>query len=321
MFSIDPQEQTAKRIFVAGGTGVLGRPVVEALVGLGHEVTATTSRPANLPALEALGARPALMDGLDDDAVHRAVLDAQPEVIINLITALSAPAKDYATWLALTNRLRREGTEILMAAARDAGTSRVIAQSASFMTKPTGFGPTDESFPLYLDAPEPIRSHVEANVAAEALVLGTPGIEGIVLRYGFLYGDGTAIGAGGDWAAAVGTGSLPIVGDGAGRYPFIHVHDAASVTVRAVEHGRRGIYNIVDDDPAPQAEWIAYLAEVLQAPAPKRISAAEAEEQVGVQAVYYGTQLPAAANANAKSELGLALKYPSWREGFRELFG
>jgi nucleoside-diphosphate-sugar epimerase len=322
MSTLDPRpERAPKRVFVAGGTGVLGRPTVEALVRLGHDVTATTSRPENLPALEALGARPEVLDGLDRDAVRRAVLDARPDVVINLITALAAPAKDYASWLALTNRLRKDGTELLMAAARDVGARRVVAQSASFMTHPGAPAPTDESSPLYLDAPGPIRGHVEANIAAEELVVGTPGIEGIVLRYGFLYGEGTAIGPGGDWAEAVATGALPIVGEGAGSYPFVSVRDAVSATVRAVDHGDPGVYNIVDDDPAPQADWIPFLADLLDAPPPKRITPAEAEQAIGVQAVYYGTQLPAAGNAKAKSRLGMTLEHPSWRAGFRELFG
>ncbi|MGN9778419.1 NAD-dependent epimerase/dehydratase family protein [Micromonospora sp. H33] len=309
------------RIFVAGGTGVLGRPLVEALVDRGHEVTASTHRSENFSVLETLGARPALMDGLDEAAVRQAILEAEPKVIINQITALSAPSRDYAKWLELTNRLRSEGTKILMTAARDAGTRRVVAQSASFMTEPVGSGPTDESAPLYLDAPEPIRSHIQANITAEEQVLGTPGIEGVVLRYGFLYGEGTAIGPGGEWATGVKSGDVPIVGEGGGRYPFVHVRDAVSATVHAIDRGRPGIYNVVGDEPASQAEWLPYLAELLDAPPPRRVSVVEAEEQIGVQAVYYGTQLRAASNAKAKAELGLSLEYPSWREGFRELFG
>jgi nucleoside-diphosphate-sugar epimerase len=141
------------RIFVAGGTGVLGRPLVEALVDRGHEVTASTHRTENFSVIEALGARPALMDGFDDAAVRQAILETEPEVVINQITALSAPSRDYARWLAVTNRLRSEGTKTLMTAAHGAGTRRVVAQSASFMTQPVGSDPTDESSPLYLEAP------------------------------------------------------------------------------------------------------------------------------------------------------------------------
>lgn len=132
----------------------------------------------------------------------------------------------------MTNRLRSQGTKTLMTAAREAGTGRVVAQSASFMTQPVGSDPTDESSPLYLEAPEPIQSHIQANIAAETLVLGTPGIEGVVLRYGFLYGEGTAIGPGGEVATGVKSGEVPIVGEGAGRYPFVHVRDAVSAIVQ-----------------------------------------------------------------------------------------
>ena len=291
------------RVFVAGGTGVVGRPLVEALVDRGDEVTANTRQTDNLCVLEALGARPAVINGLDDAAVRLAVLDAGPEVVVNLVAALSVPARDYGRWLAVTNRMRREGTKTVMRAAREAGRRRVVAQSASFMTQPGGSGRTDQSSPLYLEGPEPIGSHVLANLVAEELVVGTPGIEGVVLRYGFLYGEGTAIGPGGEQATRA-DGRVPIVGDGAGRYPFVHVSDAVSATMQAVDRGNSGIYNVVDDEPAPQAEWVPYLAEILNGPLPWRVSVEEAEKPLGVQAVYYGDQLRAASNAKAKSELG-----------------
>ncbi|GAA1570913.1 NAD(P)-dependent oxidoreductase [Kribbella sancticallisti] len=308
------------RVFIAGGTGVVGQPLIEALLAGGHEVTASSRRPENLAVVEVLGARPVLMDGLDQGAVRDVILEAEPEVIVNQTTALSAPASDYGSWLEVTNRLRTEGTKTLMSAAAEAGTRRVVAQSASFMTQP-GPGPTDESAPPYLNGPGPIGVHVQANIAAESLVLETPGIEGLVLRYGFLYGHGTAIGPGGDIATAVEAGDMPIVGDGAGHYPFIHVQDATSATVLAVEKGIPGVYNVTDDEPAPQAVWLPYLAEILSAPAPGHISEKQAVERFGVQSAYYGNQLPAASNAKVKAELGWTLAYPSWQEGFRQLFG
>jgi nucleoside-diphosphate-sugar epimerase len=192
------------------------------------------------------------MEGLDEAAVREAVLEAAPEVIVNQITSLSAPSRDYGTWLVMTNRLRREGTAILMSAASEAGTRRVVAQSASFMTRPLGTGPTDESSPLYLEGPEPLRSHAQANDMAEKMVVGTPGIGGVVLRYGFLYGEGTAVRPGGSLATAVKAGEMPITGKGVGMYPFLHVRDAVSVTVQAVDKGTPGIYNVVDDEPAPR---------------------------------------------------------------------
>lgn len=309
------------RIFVAGGTGVVGRPLVQRLVDLGHEVTASARSAERLPIMEAIGARPVLMDGLDKDAVREAVLSADPEVIINQVTSLAVPSGDYGTWLAATNQLRIEGTDHLMRAAAEAGSRRVVAQSASFMTEPHAPGRTTEESPLYRDGPEPLRSHVRANEMAEERVLGTPGVEGVVLRYGFLYGTGTSIGPGGDIAEAVRAGEMPVVGEGVGRYPFVHVHDAVSATVQAVDKGSVGVYNVVDDEPAPQSEWLPYLADLLRAPEPRHVSEKVAASQFGVQAVYYGNQLSGASNAKAKVELRMALEYGSWREGFQALFG
>jgi nucleoside-diphosphate-sugar epimerase len=313
--SVQEQEQTM-RIFVAGGTGVIGQPLVRALVNQGHEVTASTSRPSGIAVIDRLGAHPVIMDGLDAPSVRQAVLDARPHTVINEMSALSQPSGDYGAWLAVTNRLRNEGTHALMEAAQEAGARRVISQSGSYMTEP-GSGPSDESTPPYLDGPGPVGVHVRASVAGEKQVLGTPGVEGVVLRYGFFYGAGTALGPDGDWVKAVQAGQLPIVGDGGGLYPLVHVRDAVTATLLAVGHGDPGIYNVVSDEPAPQAEWVPYLAELLDAPAPRRMSEDEAAEQLGVQAVYYGTQLRHARNAKAKSALGLVLEYPSWRAGFR----
>jgi 2-alkyl-3-oxoalkanoate reductase len=307
------------RIFVAGGTGVIGRPIVRTLVGRGHEVTASTSRPSGLSVIEGLGARPVVMDGLDESAVRRVIVEAKPEVVINEMTALAVSSSDYGTWLAVTNRLRDEGTKAVMSAAREAGARRVISQSGAYMIRP-GVGPVDESSPPYVDGPGPVGVHVRASLAGEEKVLGTPGVEGVVLRYGFFYGHGTALGPDGDWVKAVQGGELPVVGDGGGLFPFIHVDDAVSATLLAVENGDPGVYNVVGDEPAAQAEWIRYLAELLDAPAPRRVSEEDAVEQVGAQAVYYGTQLRQVSNDKAKSGLGLALEHPSWREGFSTLF-
>jgi 2-alkyl-3-oxoalkanoate reductase len=207
-----------------------------------------------------------------------------------------------------------------MEAARDAGTRRVVSQSGAYMFEPTP-ETADESSPVYVDAPDPVGFHIRSSVAGEDAVVGTSGVEGLVLRYGFFYGPGTAIGSGGEWSDAVQSGELPIVGEGGGVYPFIHVDDAVSATLRAIDNGAPGIYNVVCDEPAPQREWISYLAELLGAPTPPELDEDEAADKLGVQSVYYGARLPRVSNAKAKEHLGMELRYASWRDGFDELFG
>ena len=308
------------RIFVAGATGVIGRPIVRALAGRGHEVTGSTTRPDGFKVVEGLGGRPVVMDGLDESAVRRVIVEVEPEVVINEMTSLAVSSSDYGSWLAVTDRLRNEGTKAVMTAAQEAGARRVISQSGAYMIEP-GAGPSDEDSPPYVQGPGAVGAHVRATVAGEEKVLDTPGVEGLVLRYGFFYGEGTALGPDGDWAKAVQVGELPVVGDGGGCFPFIHVDDAVSATLLAVENGDPGIYNVVGDEIAPQSDWIPYLAELLGAPKPGRVSADEAAILVGPQAVYYGTQLRPVSNDKAKAKLGLALEHPSWREGFRVVFG
>ena len=301
--------------------GVVGRPLVKALVDRGHQVTASTRQTEHLPVIEALGARPVLMDGLDEAAVRVAVLEAVPEVIVNQITSLSAPSRDDGTWLAMTNRLRSEGTTILMSAAREAGTRRVVAQSASFMTQPVGTGPTDESSPLYLEGPEPLRSHAKANDSAEKLVVGTPGIEGVVLRYGFLYGEGTAIGPGGDLAAAVTAGEIPIVGEGVGRYPFVHVRDAVSVTMHAVDKGPRASTTSWTMSPPPRRcgcrTWPSSWTPSHRGTCPRRRPPNGSASRPCTTV----TSSVRPATPRRSGSWGMRLEYPSWREGFRQLFG
>ncbi|MPQ98247.1 NAD-dependent epimerase/dehydratase family protein [Modestobacter sp. I12A-02628] len=306
-------------VFVAGGSGVLGRPLVQQLVTLGHQVTASTHSDRTASLVRQLGAEPVVLDAFDRDAVHAAVLRARPEVLVNQLTSLSTPATDHARWLATTNRLRAEASATLAQAARAAGTRRVVAQSASFMTAPDAPAPTDERSPLYTGAPEPVLGHVLANAALERVVTGTPDVEGVVLRYGFLYGPGTALGPGGELWEAVRAGRVPVVGEGRGSYPFVHTLDAVAATVLAVEQGPAGVYNVVDDDPAAQARWLPHLARLLHAPEPGRSTAADAGRQQGAQAVYYGEQLPPASNAAAREHLGWRPRLASWQEGFATL--
>ncbi|MGY1606256.1 NAD-dependent epimerase/dehydratase family protein [Geodermatophilus sp. SYSU D00700] len=309
------------RVFLAGGTGVLGRALLPLLLAAGHRVTATTRSPARAGQLRAAGAEPAVVDAFDAPALRAAVTAARPDVVLHQLTALSGPAADYGAWLADTNRLRAEVTPVLVDAARAAGARRVVAQSASFTTAPQGPWLLDEDAPPYSDAPGALRGHTAAALALERAVLGTDGIEGVVLRYGFLYGPGTGFAPGGGFAEAVRAGRQPVVGDGEGRYPFVHVDDAAAVTAVAVERGAPGVYNVVDDDPAPMREWVPYLAGLLGAPEPAVVPVDVAGRDLGPQTVYYGTQLRGARNDRARQQFGWQPAHPSWREGFREVFG
>jgi 2-alkyl-3-oxoalkanoate reductase len=303
------------RVFVTGATGALGRHLVPGLVAAGHEVIATTRTPGKVAQLREAGAEPVVVDGLDRQAVIAAVRAAAPEVIVHEMTALAGlrsfrnPDKLFAT----TNELRTRGTDNLLAAAAEAGTRRVIAQSYA------GAGPDKRPGPLKTedDPPEwrPIRSamqgpaaiaHVEKAVPAQAL-------EGLVLRYGGFYGPG----ASDVLVEVVRKRQVPVIGGGTGVWSFIEITDAAAATVAAVEAGAPGIYNIVDDDPAPVAEWLPYLAEVAGAKPPLRVPAWVGRLLAGQFLVAQMTSSRGYSNEKAKQELGWEPRYASWREGFR----
>jgi nucleoside-diphosphate-sugar epimerase len=308
-------------VFVVGATGAVGRPLIKQLVAAGHEVIGTTRSAGKAEQLRAAGAAATIVDARDTDALRRAIITASPRVVIDQLTDLSQPlrpgGRGFDDWLQTTIELRRDVTPALVDAAREARAARVIAQSAAFMTAPVGPGTVDESAPLYLDAPEPLTGTITSNAAVEALVTQAADIDGVVLRYGFLYGPGTAFGPDGDFLKQIRDGAYPIVGGGEGRYPFIHVHDAAVATILALDHGSTGIYNVVDDDPAPMHEWVPYVAHLVGAPPPPTVPVERAEREVGHQAVYYGTQLRGASNAKARRDLGFMPAYPDWRDGFR----
>jgi nucleoside-diphosphate-sugar epimerase len=303
------------RVFVTGATGALGRHLVPALVAAGHEVTATTRTPGKVALLREAGAEPVVLDGLDQQAVIAAVRAAAPEVIVHEMTALAGlrsfrnPDKLFAT----TNELRTRGTDNLLAAAAEAGTRRVIAQSYA------GAGPDKRPGPVKTedDPPEwrPIRSamqgpaaiaHVEKTVPAQAL-------EGLVLRYGGFYGAG----ASDVLVDMVRKRRVPVIGGGTGIWSFIEITDAAAATLAAVGGGAPGIYNVVDDDPAPVATWLPYLAEVAGAKPPLRVPAWLGRLLAGEFAVAQMTSSRGYSNEKAKKELGWEPRYASWREGFR----
>lgn len=311
------------RVFVAGATGAIGRPLLARLAAAGHEVTAMTRSPERAAALRAHGHEAVVADAFDAPAVHAAVGAAQPEVVVNQLTAL-APSFDprrYGEWLAETNRLRREAAPVLVGAARAAGARRVVAQSISFIASPRAPAIASEADPVWTEAPEPIGGGVSSALALERAVTEAEGIEGLVLRYGYFYGPGTTYGPGGSIVADVRRRRFPVVGSGAGRFSFVHVDDAADATVLALTAGTTGVYNVVDDDPAPMREWLPALAAAAGAPKPLRVPAFVGRLAAGRYAVLYATVQRGASNAKARRELGWAPAHPSWRTGFPAVFG
>ena len=295
------------KVLVAGGTGTIGRPLMRQLEEAGHDAVAA-SRSA-----------PLAMDALAAESVRSAVATAEPEVIVNQLTAIPDPidVRKMQQQFATTNRLRREGTGHLMAAAAEHGVRRVISQSIAFAYASTGGGAWTEEDALFTEAGD-IFAAVES---LERQTLGSDQVEGVVLRYGFFYGPGTTYAPGGGTAEAVRKRQFPIVGKGTGAFPFIHVEDAASATVAALDSGAPGTYNVVDDDPAPLRDHLPALADALGAKRPLRVPKLVARLAAGSMAVRYATELQPVSNEKAKRELGWQPRYPSWRQGFREVLG
>lgn len=304
------------RVFVAGGSGVIGRPLVWQLVAAGHEVVATTRTPAKADLLRSLGAEPIVVDALDAAAVRKAVVAARPEAVVHQLTALPPtydPSK--AAFYTLTNRLRTEGTRHLLAAAQAAGSSRFVMQSICFLYELKGPPVLDESAPVAASAPEPFGSAVRATLEGERLVLEGSDSTGIVLRYGQLYGPGTYFARDGDLARRARRRLLPIVGAGSGVFSFLHVEDAAAAAVAALTQGS-GVYNVADDEPALARDWIPAYCAAVGAPQPLRIPVWLARLIAGPSLVATMLHSRGAANARAKRELGWRPQFPSWREGF-----
>lgn len=312
------------RVLLAGATGAIGQSLTPALVAAGHTVFGTTRTDAHAPAIRAAGATPVLMNGLDRDSVLRAVEQARPEVVIHQLTALKAGLnpKHFDRDFAATNRLRTEGTRHLLEAARAQGVTRFIAQSYTGWTNSRdGQGLADETTPLDANPGREARQSLDAFRFIETTVPAATDLEGLVLRYGGFYGPGTGIARGehGEMLEIIRKRNLPIVGAGAGVWCFIHSIDAASATVAAVERGRPGLYNIVDDEPAPVSEWLPELARQIGAKPPRHVPAWIAKLLIGEQGINMMTNARGSSNAKAKRELGWTLKYPTWRKGFAEL--
>jgi nucleoside-diphosphate-sugar epimerase len=303
------------RIFVAGASGAIGTRLVPQLVDRGHEVIGTSRSAEKADHLRALGAEPVALDLLDRAAVRRAVLDAAPDAIVHQATALAEATfmRNFDRTFAKTNRLRTEGTDALLAAAGEAGVDRFVAQSfASYRTAREGGPVKTEDAPL---DPRPVAKTRKSMAAMRSLEEAVTNAGGIVLRYGIFYGaadDGLI--------EPVRKRQYPIVGNGGGISSFIHLDDAAAATVLALEHEVAGIYNIVDDEPAPAREWLPVLADALGAPPPRRVPPWLARLFAGEVVVVMATEARGASNAKAKRDLGFQLRYPSWREGFRAAY-
>ncbi|MFB9235652.1 NAD-dependent epimerase/dehydratase family protein [Plantactinospora siamensis] len=299
------------RVFVAGGAGVVGRRLVPQLVARGHQVVATTTGEGKVGLLERLGAEPVVMDGLDARSVAEAVARARPEVIVHEMTAISGKPdiKHFDRWFATTNRLRTEGTDHLLAAAAASGVGHFVAQSyGSWNGIRHGGWVKTEDDPL---DPTSIGRGAAAIRHLEEAVLAAGGA---VLRYGAFYGPGATD----DQVELVRKRQYPVVGGGGGYSSWVHLDDAAAATVLAVEQRARGVFNIVDDEPAPAREWLPYLAECAGARPPMRIPTWLARPLAGPTAVAMMTQGRGFSNVKAKRELGWRLRYPSWRIGFKE---
>jgi nucleoside-diphosphate-sugar epimerase len=319
------------KVFVAGATGVLGRSLVPQLVARGHEVTGMTRSPSKQDLVRSLGASPVVADALDPDAVAQAVASAEPEVIVHELTALSGPMSirdarrpDRSVAATMTNRLRTEGTDHLLAAGRAVGARRFVAQSfGAFRFARTGGPVLTEADPLDPDPPGALRAPLVGILHLERAVTTIDWGEGLALRYGGFYGPGTAISQAPDaqMAAPIRKRRFPIIGDGGGVFSHVHIEDATAATAIAVDRGQPGIYNIVDDEPAPVREWLPVLASALDAKPPRRIPRWLGRLLAGEATTLVMTEVRGASNEKAKRELGWEPRYASWRQGFVQGLG
>ena len=308
------------KVFVAGATGAVGKPLLPLLVAQGHEVVGMTHSPDKVQGLRAAGVEPVVADGLDRPAVIDAVVRTRPDVIVHQMTGLARmrSLKKFDDEFELTNRLRTTGTDSLLEAARVAGTRRLIAQSYGNWNYERVGGPIkSEGAPLDPHPPATMRRTLAAIRYLESKVLAADGLESLVLRYGSLYGPGTSIAPGGAILEAVRKRQFPIVGSGAGVWSFAHVADVASATLAAIERGAPGIYNICDDEPAPVAAWLPELAKAVGARPPWRVPVWLGRLFIGEAGISMMTRIRGASNGKAKRELGWQPRYASWRDGFR----
>ena len=319
------------KVFVAGATGAIGTQLVPHLVARGHEVVGMTRSASKQELVRSLGARPVVADALDPDAVAQAVASAEPEVIVHQLTALSgkmsmrdARHPGRSSMVLMTNRLRTEGTDNLLAAGRAVGARRFVSQSfGAFRFAPTGGPVQTEIDPVDPNPPAEMRPGVVGLLRMEEAVTTIEWGEGLALRYGGFYGPGTSMSLDPNavMAGPIRKRQFPIIGDGGGVWSHLHIEDAAAATVIAVERGESGVYNIVDDEPAPVREWLPVLASALGAKPPRRIPRWLARIAAGETATIMMTEVKGASNAKAKRELGWEPRYASWRQGFAQGLG
>lgn len=307
------------RVFLAGATGAIGKQLVPRLVAAGHEVHGMTRHESKQELLSEMGAVPVVADALDAGQVARAVAQAEPDVIVHQLTAIGGiDMRHFDRDFAATNRLRREATDHLLSAGQALGVRRFVAQgvAAYGMYGRSGAKVKSEDDELATEPAREMRKTLAAVRYLEQAVLGAEWTEGIVLRYGAFYGPGTSLAPGAEQFELIRRHKFPLVGDGGGVWSFVHVADAAEATAAAIERGKRGVYNVVDDDPAPVAEWLPALAEQLGAKKPMRVPRFVGRLFTGEAGLMMMTEVRGASNAKAKRELGWRPAHPSWREGF-----
>lgn len=312
------------KVFVAGGTGAVGRRLVPLLVNRGHDVIATTRTAEKVPSLHALGADAIVVDGLDRSAVESAIRSARPDAVSHQMTALASmrSLKHFDREFALTNRLRAEGAQHMVAAAVASGVRRLVAQSYTGWPNPREGGRVKSEDDGLDTAPPPtMRNTLAAIRTLETAVMSAKGINPVVLRYGSFYGPGTPVGPGGEIFEAVRRRRFPIVGTGAGVWSFVHIDDVAMATAIALEGGPPGVYNIVDDEPAEVSMWLPELARVIDAPPPVHVPEWIARLVIGRAGVSMMTSIRGSSNVKARRLLTWRPLYPTWREGFRVEFG
>jgi nucleoside-diphosphate-sugar epimerase len=307
------------RIFLAGATGAIGRRLVPMLLAAGHEVTGSTRSPERAEQLRAGGAAAIVLDALDEPAVSDALAAAAPDAVIHQLTSIPQRInpRTICRDFEMNDRLRREGTRILVNAAQATGASRIIVQSIAFAYAPGPPGRIHDEGDPQMGPEDSPRPFLRSALALGELDRITLAAGGLVLRYGYFYGPGTAIAPGGSTGEMLAKRRFPVVGGGAGVWSFVHIDDAAKATVAALTRGASGAYNVVDDDPAPVSQWLPALAQALGARPPQHVPAWLARPLAGSYGIYTMTRAQGASNARAKGELGWTPDLPSWREGFR----